>query len=461
MTSPGEANVVPIALVLDGRTGYTIWAAPWVEDGEEWQAFLGAGSKVFAFEDLNDLETFLGSRSQNDLSDHPSWTMLTTLPAEQLAPETDYYFDLDEVPGLTHTDPDDEVVMRVGDTIDMVRRIAECCDDGPLLNLLESPAFAALLDEESALEAGSDSDDTTDPDDSDSTDSSDSTGSDVGGEAVKAAETAGGGEGPHRDGDGENDRDDGDDPWAEIGEAVRTSWPLVTRRVNACLHWFAPGEQPERVAPDDADESATDTADLTEPGEDRTTDTGEVDEKAARFWAEVGIAPTLLITSTGAGYTLRCYLDDEARFLGTDQHIEMFRSAAGLEEYTRADQDHDLAELDSWPEVRGAESLSVTPAAEDCYDLGAAEAQLHAGPAAADPIVLRRASEFLLDAAEYCDLVGVTEALADDAPLGQAIGAVLRSATGSMFSQTWNGAEAAALWREAVTEVESALRWND
>ncbi|HEY9391970.1 MAG TPA: hypothetical protein VIR27_19635 [Mycobacteriales bacterium] len=452
MTSPGEANVVPIALVLDGRTGYTIWAAPWVEDGEEWQAFLGAGSRVFVFEDLDDLATFLGSGSENDLSDHPSWTMLTTLPAEQLAPEQDYHFDLDEVPGLTHTDPDDEVVMRVGDTVDMVQRIAECCDDGPLLNLLESPAFAALLDEESALEAGSDSEDATDGEDAEITEGGSGT--------AAAADTAA----DHGDTDGLEE--DADDPWAEIGEAVRTAWPLVTKRVNACLHWFAPGEQPERVVPDRTDESpAGDNAELTEPDTTGTTGTtgadDEPDEKTARFWAEVGIAPTLLITSAGVGYTLRCYLDDEARFLGVDQHIEMFRSAAGLEEFARADNEHDLAELDTWPQVRGAESLSVTPAAEDCYDLGAAEAQLHAGPAGADPVVLRRASEFLLDAAEYCDLVGVTEALADDAPLGQAIGAVLRSATGSMFSQTWNGAEAAALWREAVTEVESALRWND
>jgi hypothetical protein len=34
-------SIVPIALTLDDRTGYTLWAPPWEEDGEEWQAFLG------------------------------------------------------------------------------------------------------------------------------------------------------------------------------------------------------------------------------------------------------------------------------------------------------------------------------------------------------------------------------------------------------------------------------------
>lgn len=242
MTSPGEANVVPIALVLDGRTGYTIWAAPWIEDGEEWQAFLGAGSRVFVFEDLDGLETFLGSGAENDLSDHPSWTMLKTLPAEQLAPETDYYFDLDEVPGLTEGEPDDEVVMRIGDTIDMVQRIAECCDDGALLHLLESPAFAALLDEELASESDLD-------DDIDDTDSDDDPGAGDGADAsVEDEDTP--------DGDGEL-ADDEDNPWAEIGEAVRTAWPLVSGRVDKCLRWFAPGEQPERVVPEPGEESAS------------------------------------------------------------------------------------------------------------------------------------------------------------------------------------------------------------
>src|SRR3982750_639404 len=35
-------SIVPIALTLDDRTGYTLWAPPWEEDGEEWQAFLGS-----------------------------------------------------------------------------------------------------------------------------------------------------------------------------------------------------------------------------------------------------------------------------------------------------------------------------------------------------------------------------------------------------------------------------------
>lgn len=437
MTSPGEANVVPISLTLDGRTGYTIWAAPWVEDGDEWQAFLGAGSHVFVFEDLEDLAGYLASGAENDLSDHPAWSMLQTLPAGQLEPEQDYEFDLDEIPELTEQDVDDEVVARIGDAVDMVQRIAECCDDGVLLNLLESPAFAAVLDEEP---------------------------------------------GPHSDGDGadgtagedaESDGVDGDDPWAEIGAEIRTAWPLLTKRLGECLQWFAPGERPT-VSDDDAVGESAAAQDASRPvavasaestgsedDEDDESDAGDRDEKAAQLWNDIGIAPVLLLTASGAGFTLRCRVDGKPTFLGADLTVDMFRSAEGLEAFCRTEEDHDLAQVESWPQVRGADSLVIEPAREDVYDMGAAEAQLHAGPAGADPVVLRRAADFLLDVAEYCELAGVREALADDAPLGRAIGAVLRSATGSIFAAQWNGSEAAARWRDVVAEVESCLRWHD
>lgn len=448
MTSPGEANVVPISLTLDGRTGYTIWAAPWVEDGEEWQAFLGAGSRLFVFDELDDMAAYIESGAENDLSDHPSWAMLQTLPADQLAPDEDYVFDVDEVPALTEREADDEVVSQVGDTVDMVQRIAECCEDAPLLHLLEAPAFTALLDEDTPFDLSGSEDNTADDSDSDT-------------------------EGADDDGD-EDTAEGEDDPWAEIGAAVRNSWPTVSRRLGDCLQWFAEGERPEGAEPAEEPEQSTGLAaaaagmtgrlardDSDEETGDEEADNAAADEKAAAFWNDIGITPVLVITATNAGYSLRCYLDDEAHFLGTDMSIDMFRSADGLAAFCHGEEDHDLEGLDTWPQVRGTDPLPILPAPENVYDLGAAEAQLHAGPAGADLSVLRGATDFLLDVAEYCGLVSVQEALDDDAPLGQAIGGVLRSGMGGVHAVPWNGSEAAALWRTAVAEVESCLRWHD
>ena len=63
MTRPSEASVVPIRLTLDGRSGVTLWATPWVEDGEQWQAFLGSGERVLVFGDLGELADFLASHA--------------------------------------------------------------------------------------------------------------------------------------------------------------------------------------------------------------------------------------------------------------------------------------------------------------------------------------------------------------------------------------------------------------
>ncbi|MBJ7451523.1 MAG: hypothetical protein JHC71_05480, partial [Blastococcus sp.] len=104
-------SIVPIALTLDDRTGYTLWAPPWEEDGEEWQAFLGTTVEVRA--DINDddpenpvptavvhlfpspaaLAAFCRSSTDHDLADHPVWPVVAGLGAADLTPDDDHRFD--------------------------------------------------------------------------------------------------------------------------------------------------------------------------------------------------------------------------------------------------------------------------------------------------------------------------------------------------------------------------------
>lgn len=465
MTSPGEAAVVPIALTVDGRSGYTIWAAPWIEDGEEWQAFLGAGSRIFVFEDLDDMADYLSSNRENDLSDHPGWSMLQTLPSDQLEPDREYRFNLDAVPDLTERDADEDVVNQVGDTVDMVQRIAECCDNGALLGVLSAPAFATLLDESPEGE----------DDDSDDEDADDEDADDDNRDAATATEAD-----ADEDDEDEDDDEDVDDVWAEIGEAVRKSWPLLTQRFDECLEWYAVGTLPEAAeeevdltpaTPDTATAVASlgaKTATVNATADDEDTDEDEAEQDAdaearraaaAEFWNEVGIVPVHINTPAGEGYTLRCYVDDEPRFLGSDLTVNVFATPEDLAVFCTSGEEHDLSDLDTWPTVESTDPLVVLVAREEQYDLGAAEAQLLAGPYGANPIVLRRAADFVMDVAEYCELAGVLDALAEDSELGQAITAVLRPSVGGLYPVQWTGGEAAARWRDAVAEVESCLRF--
>ena len=99
-------SIVPIALTLDDRTGYTLWAPPWEEDGEEWQAFLGtteddpdagATARVHLFPSPAALAAYCRTSTDHDLADHPVWPVVQGLGAADLTPDDDHRFDLDGV----------------------------------------------------------------------------------------------------------------------------------------------------------------------------------------------------------------------------------------------------------------------------------------------------------------------------------------------------------------------------
>lgn len=335
MESATEATIVPIQITVDGRTGVTLWAPPWEEDGEEWQAFLGSGDKLEIFQSTADLAAYVARNADNDLVDHPSWDMVQTLSAKALTPEEDYAFDLDAVPGLIEGDPDEDAAGDLADICDMVQRIADCVDDGPMQHMLEGPIFDRLIDGEPEYE---------------------------------------------------------DEEWEELRETLTRSWPLLVQRFLACLSWHEEGAAPVAAA------------------------AGRIDP--ARPWEDAGILPLALRLDEGTGYTLRCYLDDAAIFLGSQLTIDIFRSPNGLIDFIRTADHHDLSELETWPGIRDNAVLDVSPASSERYDLRAPNAT---------------AREIAGDIADYGKLVAVQEELEKDEPD----------------------------WDQVTTEIGTSLRWHD
>jgi hypothetical protein len=404
VTRPSEASVVPIRLTLDGRSGVTLWATPWLEDGEEWQAFLGSGRAVLLFAHAAQLADYLRSGEENDLSDHPQWPALRRLPASQLEPEEGYDFDLDGVYDLAAGDPDPFTVSKLSDLLDIVQRIADCCDDGTLLRLVEdTPEFAELLSDDVSFAGG-----------------------------------------------------EGEQRWSAVGEALDRCWEGVLDRFGDLLDWRGetpaeqvlaarpaagaghdaePAESAGPVADEEAGHDAEELAEAEEAAEaaegeaEEAAGTGEDEEAGGEVdgsvWAEAGILPIELAVPTGHGYTLRTYVDDEPRFLGSNLAVDLFTSADALVEFCRAEGDHDLADLDTWPLIRDAEALPVDPPDDESYDLSAPE------PGAVD---LAR------DLADYCQLAGVEEALAPRP-----------AEAGVPFD----------VWVAAVAEISTCLRWHD
>ena len=60
----------------------------------EWEAFLGKDEDLYAFESVADLVAFVGTNTDNDLTDHPAWDELTEANARRFDPSDDRQYDL-------------------------------------------------------------------------------------------------------------------------------------------------------------------------------------------------------------------------------------------------------------------------------------------------------------------------------------------------------------------------------
>ena len=150
MTSPLDAAIVPITLTVNGRIGLTLYAPPWEDDdGELWQGFLGDGAKILLFPNARELGNFIVSGEENDLSDHPAWGRVQKLTPDDLRPAAEDSYDLDAVYEWASGEPDPVHVSALANVVDMVAKIADCCDDGALRRLVENtPEYEELVDEE-------------------------------------------------------------------------------------------------------------------------------------------------------------------------------------------------------------------------------------------------------------------------------------------------------------------------
>jgi hypothetical protein len=417
VTSAADASVVPIRLTLDGRTGVTLWATPWEEDGEEWQAFLGAGQHVLVFGTTAEMSAHLRSGEENDLTDHPRWKDLLQLTPGELEPDDDYVFDLDGAYELALSDPDPYTVSELSDLVDLVQRVAEVCDDGTLLRLVEeTPEFAQLLADDASFSGT-----------------------------------------------------DGEARWTSVGSVVERSWEPLLERFSRLIEWRGTEVLAEDLETDEDedDDEDIDVVDLDDDTEDDTEDDDTEDgagqqperprsrvvedlEEVARaavgssgepdveededpteggtysIWEVAGILPLSVTLPSGTGYTLRTYNgeDDDPVFLGSDLTVYLFRTAQGLVDYVHAGDEHDLAEMVTWPDIVDAEELPVEPDPQEVYDLR--------GPS-------EDAIELALELADYCDLKGVTRTLN-------------RRPAGDIPFDTWTA---------AVTELETCIRWED
>jgi hypothetical protein len=448
-------SIVPIALTLDDRTGYTLWAPPWEEDGEEWQAFLGtteddpdtgSRAKVHLFPTPAALAAYCRTSTDHDLADHPVWPVVVGLGAADLTPDDDHRFDLDGVYDIAAENPDRWAVEELAATIDIVTRLAECLDtsdtDENDDEEDDETQFEAVAELAAKPEIGS---------------------LGLGVEAFVGRS--------------------GEDAWVGVGGALDDLWEDVVEELNEHFDWtgagsatledYPPASEVEEIRPEDLPD------DVVLVGDDESAGTAAApvrtiarggrinaspDEvaSAGAFWESVGILPVEIVVPEGAGVTLRCYVEDVARFLGRDGEVFVFDTPADLARFCRGTENHDLMEIASWPEVADTD-VPPLPADQDRYDLTELSEVLTEVADGAAGLVDHRAFaqpvEGVRDLAEYAGLTRVEELLSPASALGRA---VARGETDPQASLRQEDAgELRREWDEVVTLVSRALVFRD
>ncbi|MCZ2829798.1 hypothetical protein O2W14_13225 [Modestobacter sp. VKM Ac-2986] len=467
-------SIVPIALTLDDRTGYTLWAPPWEEDGEEWQAFLGstvdpgpdddpeAGptAVVHLFPSPAALAAFCRTSTDHDLADHPVWPVVSTLGAADLTPDEEHRYDLDGVYDIVAENPDRWAVDELAAVLDVVGRLAECCD-------------AATGDDDE--------------------DDEDETGFEAVADLVSRPEAAALGLGI----DAYVGRD-GEQSWSRLGTAIDELWEDVLEDLDDHLDWSGAGtvsvddyptaaeEAESRTAQpadlDDEDEDDDDRDDVAPAARPAAGSTAAAPAEAAtagirtirsgsgltaspaavaaaqEFWEAVGILPVELVTPAVSGVTLRCYVEDRARFLGRDGQVFVFPSPVDLARFCAGDERHDLSDIASWPEVADTDVMPL-PADEDRYDLTEltevlAEVASGAGGLVTHAVLVQPA-EGALDLAEYAGLPRVQQLLSAGSPLGRAVARGDAEPTAPLSAEETPAL--AAAWDDVVADVATTL----
>jgi hypothetical protein len=213
---------------------------------------------------------------------------------------------------------------------------------------------------------------------------------------------------------------------------------------------------PEEVQP--AAGAAATTGVSTIRGARRVHATPEAVAAAAEFWEAVGILPVEIVVPEGAGVTLRCYVEDRARFLGKGGEIYLFDSPTDLARFLSGNEEHDLTEIASWPEVADTDTLPL-PADEDRYDLTELSEVLgevaDGGAALVPHAALSQPVEGVRDVAEYAGLSRVETLLSPSTPLGRAVAQADRTPDAPVRAE--DAGELKREWDEVVTAIGTAL----
>ncbi|NED61327.1 primosomal protein, partial [Streptomyces sp. SID10244] len=83
---------------------------------------------LYGFPGVAELAAFIRAGDDNDLADHPAWSTVVGVQADELVPDDKHTYDLVGVPELAAEDPSPEVIAELEDALEIVRILGEVCE---------------------------------------------------------------------------------------------------------------------------------------------------------------------------------------------------------------------------------------------------------------------------------------------------------------------------------------------
>jgi hypothetical protein len=178
----------------------------------------------------------------------------------------------------------------------------------------------------------------------------------------------------------------------------------------------------------------------------------------ANFWIDVGIDPIRIVLDSQTLFTLRCYVDHRAYFLGRRRVIKAFTSRKALATYLGHDGSHDLTGLSTFRSVvdaAQANTLALPVAPQNTYSLSGLSRDIESGVDAVDAAQLGLAGELALDVGDYTGDESMVNAFRPEQPIAQLISSITGGA-GEVNDDV--RLTAAVQWRAVEQQIRTHLR---
>jgi actin-like ATPase involved in cell morphogenesis len=189
-----------------------------------------------------------------------------------------------------------------------------------------------------------------------------------------------------------------------------------------------------------------------------------------RPWREVPFHPIVISLPSDDGYTMRAFLrgDHAATFLGDSGGPLLFRSTEGLARYLVQADDHFLARLPGWDQVRRwVADAAIEPDTDDRFELDLITYNLRFSPAEWMPRLLIRGRDLAAQLAIFFDLDDISTLLATGSELDR-LDDILREIDRSVVGRrarrqldTIDPRRVIAQWSRIVRRIDQAARWRD